>query len=399
MLTARQLDKYADVLLWGLQTARPTPYASGDTVIVQFDLAGLKLAEILFRKLIECGVNVVNRLNLTSRMELDFYTHAAESQLSFVAPGTRELNSTLNGAIYIIAPDSLTHLAGVDPKRITQTALARKPFRDLLVKREETGQFGWTLCVFPTAEYARCAGLTKKAFTDQIVKACFLGSTNPVKQWERIHAEAGEIKKWLNSLNAVAYHVESANVDLLVTPGEQRRFVGISGHNIPSFELFISPDWRGTTGRYFADQPSYRNGNLVRGVRLEFEAGEVTGVQAEEGEEFVRKQVAMDQGAKRLGEFSLTDRRFSKIDTFMANTLFDENFGGEHGNCHVALGSSYSDTYDGDPAALTEERKTELGFNDSALHWDLVNTESKRVTATLAGGGKKVIYENGQFAV
>ena len=99
-----------------------------------------------------------------------------------------------------------------------------------------------------------------------------------------------------------------------------------------------------------------------------------------------------------LGHAYLTDRRFSKIDKFMANTLFDENFGGEYGNCHVALGSSYSDTFDGDPAQLTEARKVELGFNDSALHWDLVNTENKRVTATLKGGGTLVIYENGQFA-
>ena len=94
----------------------------------------------------------------------------------------------------------------------------------------------------------------------------------------------------------------------------------------------------------------------------------------------------MDPGACRLGEFSLTDKRFSKIDRFMANTLFDENFGGAHGNCHVALGSSYADTYAGDPSQLTKALKDKLGFNDSALHWDLVNTEKKRVEAYLKGG-------------
>jgi aminopeptidase len=105
----------------------------------------------------------------------------------------------------------------------------------------------------------------------------------------------------------------------------------------------------------------------------------------------------MDNGSNKLGEFSLTDRRFSKIDKFMANTLFDENYGGEYGNCHVALGSSYSDTFDADPSTLTESRKVALGFNDSALHWDLVNTEKKRVTASLKGGARQVIYEDGQF--
>jgi len=107
----------------------------------------------------------------------------------------------------------------------------------------------------------------------------------------------------------------------------------------------------------------------------------------------------MDRGASQIGEFSLTDRRFSKIDRFMADTLFDENFGGRHGNCHIALGSSYADAFAGDPATLTKSAKASLGFNDSALHWDLVNTEKKRVTAALRGGGKTVIYENGMFAV
>ena len=83
----------------------------------------------------------------------------------------------------------------------------------------------------------------------------------------------------------------------------------------------------------------------------------------------------------------------------MANTLYDENYGGRYGNCHLALGSSYSNTYSGDPSRLTKERKKNLGFNDSALHWDLVNTEEKRVTATLKSGEKRIIYENGVFKV
>ena len=398
MLTAKLLDKYADVLLWGLTTSRPTPYEPGDNVLVQYDLAGLKLTEILFAKLMDRGVNVVPRLAFTSHMELDFYRKAGEDQLSFIAPGTKELFENLHGAIYILAPDSLTHLRDIDPKRIAQTAISRKPYRDILVKREENGQFGWTLCIHPTDEYAKCAGLTKKEFTEQIIKACHLRASDPVKEWERIFREATEIKDWLNSLKVESFHVQSASVDLTVTPGKHRRFKGISGHNIPSFELFLSPDWRGTEGVFYADQPSYRSGNLVRGVRLEFRKGEVVDVKAEEGEEFVKKQVAMDNGSNKLGEFSLTDRRFSKIDKFMANTLFDENYGGEYGNCHVALGSSYSDTFDGDPAQLTEARKVELGFNDSALHWDLVNTEKKRVTAHLRGGGKLTVYEDGQFA-
>jgi aminopeptidase len=397
VLTRTQLDKYADVLLWGLTTSRVEPYEPGDVVLVQFDLAALGLAEAVYAKLLARGLNPVPRLTLTPSMETAFYGSADEAQLVFQTPGQAVLHENVHGAMHLLAPDSLTHLSGIDPKRIATAALARKPLRDILVRREEKGEFGWTLCLYPTKELAAKADMTGREYAAQVTAACFLKDADPVARWRRLYEEAREIKAWLNSIKAVSLRVESDNVDLTVTPGRQRRWLGLSGHNIPSFEIFTSPDWRGTSGRYYADQPSYRSGNYVRGVRLTFKDGVVTGIAAEQGEEFVRKQLAMDPGASRLGEFSLTDKRFSKIDRFMANTLYDENFGGPHGNCHVAVGSSYSDTFDGDPAGLDGARKEELGFNDSALHWDLVNTEPKRVRARLADGHEVTVYENGQF--
>ena len=135
----------------------------------------------------------------------------------------------------------------------------------------------------------------------------------------------------------------------------------------------------------------------MKGVRLIFEKGRMIKVSAEKGQSFVKQQLKMDSGAARLGEFSLTDKRFSRINTFMANTLFDENYGGKYGNCHIALGSSYSNTYAGSPADLTNKMKRKLGFNDSALHWDFINTEKKIVRARLKSGKKVTIYENGKF--
>jgi len=83
----------------------------------------------------------------------------------------------------------------------------------------------------------------------------------------------------------------------------------------------------------------------------------------------------------------------------MADTLFDENFGGKYGNCHIAVGMSYSDTFAGNIAKLTKEDKKRLGFNQSALHWDLINTQDKLVSAALKGGKRMTIYEKGRFTV
>jgi aminopeptidase len=186
-------------------------------------------------------------------------------------------------------------------------------------------------------------------------------------------------------------------MDLKIVPGEKRQWVGPSGHNIPGFEIFLSPDCRYTEGVYYANLPSYRAGNFVEKIRIEFKSGKAVNITAESGEEFTRKMAAMDRDACKVGEFSLTDKRFSPIDEFMAEILYDENYGGEHGNCHLALGNSYANTYSGNQAALTKELKKKLGFSDSALHWDLINTENKVVTAHFKDGKSKVIYSDGMF--
>lgn len=330
-------------------------------------------------------------------MEYNFYKKANTKQLMFQAPWEKETCESVNASIFLNAPDSLTHLRDIDSKKIGKAAVARKPLRDILREREEKGDYGWTLCTLPTEELAKQAKLSLKEYTNQIISACYLNKADPVQAWNNIYKDAMAIKKWINSMDVKYFHIESKSIDLKIKPGKERKWVGISGHNIPSFEIFISPDWRGTEGVYYANQPSFRTGNYVKGVRLFFQKGSVVKIEADKGKDFVVKQLSMDKGANKTGEFSLTDKRFSKINKFMANTLYDENYGGKYGNCHLAVGSSYSDTYDGNPDELTKEKKRRLGFNDSALHWDLVNTEKKAVTAYLNDGSSVVIYENGMF--
>ena len=397
MLNEQHLERYADVLLWGLHTARRGRFRKGNVILLQYDRSALRLAEILYDRIIEDGMNPVQRMGLTTGMERSFFRKAVERQLVFQPPGEKELYGNIHGRIYLHAPDSLTHLKEVDPARIGKALVARKPLRDILERREREGFFGWTLCTLPTEELARQARTTPETYTEQIIRACYLDREDPAGKWEEIRRNANALKRWLESLDVSFFHVESAHIDLRITPGMQRKWAGISGHNIPSFELFVSPNWRGSEGTFYANLPSYRSGNYVEGVRLTFVRGKAVEIRAEKGEAFAVRQLGMDRGAKRIGEFALTDRRFSRIDRFMADTLFDENFGGEHGSCHIAVGASYADTFAGDPAALNSTLKKKLGFNESALHWDLVNTEDKTVTAHLATGKGVVIYENGCF--
>ena len=363
--TKKQNEKYADVMIWAMESARKNgkfkPY---DTVLLRSDFSARPLAEQIYTKLLEKRYHVVLRWNAPENFSKTFYSLADDKQLAFLAPGEKEFQGGINGLISLRAPEDLTHLKRVDPSRIAKSAVAHKPLREILDVREQKGFFAWTLCNYPTAELAKRAGLSGKEYAAQIARACFLNEKDPVKKWQEVTQAVTEIGDWLSNLPIRTLHIESKSMDFEVLLGEKRRFVAGGGCNIPSFEIFTSPDWRGTRGVYFADLSSYRSGNYVKGVRLEFKDGRAVKADAEQGAAFVRKMLAMDKGAAQIGEFSLTDRRFSKITKFMADILYDENFGGKYGNCHVAVGASYADTYTGPQDKLTKAEKEKLGFND-----------------------------------
>jgi aminopeptidase len=179
--------------------------------------------------------------------------------------------------------------------------------------------------------------------------------------------------------------------------GDHRKWLSGGGKNIPSFEIFTSPDWRGTEGFIHFNQPLYYSGKRIVGVTLRFENGHVIQSSATENEDALKEMIAQEN-ADKVGEFSLTDKRHSRITKFMANTLFDENTGGAFGNTHIALGNAYKDTFPGDPSVVTEEEWSRMGYNSCPkVHTDIISTSNRTVTAILKDGKERVIYQDGQF--
>jgi len=131
---------------------------------------------------------------------------------------------------------------------------------------------------------------------------------------------------------------------------------------------------------------------------LKFKEGKVIESRAQEGENVLKEMIA-SENADKIGEYSLTDIRLSRIDKFMAETLFDENYGGKYGNTHVALGNAYKDSYPGDSSKVKKDEWLEMGYNESAVHTDIVSTANRTVTAELESGEKRIIYENGMFVI
>jgi len=139
-------------------------------------------------------------------------------------------------------------LEGVDPALIMRSGRAMKPAMDWRTEKENAGRFTWTLGLYGTAAMAAEAALTEEEYWQQITDACFLDEDDPIARWRQVSEQIGEYVARLNALPIEALHVVGTDVDLHVTLGERRQWVGGSGRNIPSFEIFTSPDWRGTEG-------------------------------------------------------------------------------------------------------------------------------------------------------
>jgi aminopeptidase len=327
----------------------------------------------------------------------DFYELASDAQLDhFNSDYMRGLVDGMDHQVTVLADSDPHALDTVEPAKIMRNGAAMRPLLDWRGEKENAGRFSWTLGLYGTPAMAAEAEMSLEEYWEQIIHACFLDSEDPIARWREVGEQVSESRARLDALEIDRLHIEGEDADLWVSVGEQRRWLGGRGRNIPSFEIFTSPDWRGTEGWIYCNQPLYRYGNLVKGIKLTFADGRVTEASAEENEPVLTEMIATE-GADRIGEFSLTDRRLSRITRFMAHTLYDENVGGRFGNTHIALGRSYQDAYDGDPSAVSAEHWEQLGFNDSTVHTDIVSTTDRLVTATLRDGSERVIYRDGEF--
>ena len=132
MFTQAHIKRYADVLWWGLTTAKKTSFKKNDIILIRYNQPAIQLAEVLYAKLIHEGYHVIQRMSPTTVMERHFYRLSTTGQLTFLPPGEKELMSRLNGGIYLNAPESITHLSDIDPVKIGKTAVAQKTLRDIL---------------------------------------------------------------------------------------------------------------------------------------------------------------------------------------------------------------------------------------------------------------------------
>lgn len=391
------LDKYADVLVnFALNSGKGI--SPGEVVQCVVPDTAKPLLVALYRKILISGGHPVMRM-LPSGLDKIFYEQANEEQLGFFPRKyVKARIELIDHSIGILADHDLHELQDIEPAKIIKNQEAQKQARAWMSDKEYAGKFTWTLGLYGTPAMALEAGLTLEEYWQEIIQACFLDKADPVTEWKKVASEQQRIKSVLDQLHIKRIHVEADGTDLWIRLGEKRRWVGGSGRNIPSFEIFTSPDWRGTEGYISFNQPLYRYGKLITGIRLEFKQGQVIKADAKQNQDLLTQMIARPN-ADKVGEFSMTDAKMSRITKFMANTLYDENIGNHFGNTHIAVGMSYKDAYNGDPLKVKKSWWKKMGFNDSGEHCDIVSTSDRVITAILENGKQVVIFAEGKFQV
>ena len=391
------LDSYANILVnYALNNGRGIK--SGETVFLMVQEYAKPLLIALYKAVLKAKAHPVVEF-IPDELEKDFFSMAEDSQLNFfpahfLKGKVREANHFLT----IIAETDKHQLEGIDPRKIMQYRTSLKPYYDWRHKKESQHKFSWTLGLYPTPAMATEAGLSLKKCWEQVIKACYLDDPSPLTRWQNIQKDMNQLRQKLNKLPVDTFHLRSLNTDLIIGVDKNRQWLGGDGCNIPSFEIFISPDWRKTQGHISFDMPLFYYGNEIRDIYLEFKDGVVIKSTASKGENLLKKMIAT-KNADKVGEFSLTDKRFSRINKFMAETLYDENFGGKYGNTHIALGASFHESYTKNPAKVTEPQWAEMAFNDSVIHTDIIATTNRTVTAHLTNGQEILIYKDGIFVL
>ena len=285
---------------------------------------------------------------------------------------------------------------GLDPALITAP---RREFAAAWGDALGRGQIAWSIAVAPSQIWARevFGEPDLDRLWDAVATAMRLDEPDPVASWHQRLAELHARRDQLNALDLTAIHVRGPGTDLMITllgdavwqAGGMDSTSGVHFMpNLPTEEIFTSPDFRRTTGMVQVTAPvALGVGSPVTGLHLTFEDGQVKNVQADTGRDVVLAELDQDEQARYLGEIALVDAATSGV--ARAGVLFRHPLLDENMSSHIALGSAYEVTV---PSLAHADEATRLaaGLNVAPIHTDLAIGGPGVELDGLAGDGARI---------
>jgi aminopeptidase len=329
--------------------------------------------------------------------------HSAEDTLGFVPPWYGERVLALGehrcARVALSGPVAPHLMEDVDPARLGQDMLPALRESIPVLNARSTN---WTISPCPTPAWAELVHPDRDPdealahLWEQVAHVCRLDEPDPIAAWTaRLDTLVATAQK-LDGLALDALRLEGPGTDLTIglLPASRwqcGRFETIDGivhaPNIPTEEVFTSPDPERVDGVVRATKPLFTSGAMISGIRMRFESGRAVEIDADEGAGTLRALCERDPGAARLGEVALVDRegRIGPLDTIFYDTLLDENAAS-----HIALGQGFE-------FAVAEDAER---VNRSEIHIDfMIGSDDIAVTGLLRDGAPVPLLRDGAWQI
>jgi aminopeptidase len=351
----------------------------GQTVLITAFVEQYPFARMLTREAYEAGARYVDVWYWDQHTKLARIQRAPQDSLSWQPPWLDTRARTLydGGAnLRVTGNPEPDLLSAADPAR---AALDPMPVNQILRAAQMEGVANWSICAYPTEGWAKAVfGEPDVArLWEAVALTVRLDEPDPVDAWrahlQRLHDRAAELDE--RRFDAIRFRGPGTDLFVGLLPSscwlaaDKETSGGVLFvPNIPTEEVFTTPDRRRTEGHVRSTKPLVVEGVTVEGLEVEFAGGRIVGVDAARGADAVRGQVARDDGASMLGEVALVsgDSRVAQAGIVFMDTLFDENAA-----CHIAYGAAYALAVEG-AAGLSADERWDTGISRSTVHTDFM---------------------------
>lgn len=299
--------------------------------------------------------------------------------------------------------------AGVDTEK---SSLADKAARNAAAKFRGSiirGDIPWSISALPTPKWAALVMGTPEGpettlkFWEILAKILRLDTPDPAETWRKLSNKLISRTKVLNDKKFLKLHFDAPGTSLDVELIQQSCWQGgsHSNHskdfrylaNIPTEEVFTSPDWRKTQGRARMTRPVEVMNQIVEGAEFEFKDGKCINFTAKKGAGALEAFFKSDAQASYLGEIALVD---STSPIYQSGKTFYSILLDENAACHMAFGGAY-------PLGVEDKNYTpnelkERGFNVSIQHTDfMIGCPEMNIKGVWADGKSEEIMKAGVF--